>query len=367
MACFFAGVCPTHTQKIKNVCENLVSQTNESLSKIISESAVSVSNSIIQEQAATISSSSSGSNIFEGSNITVRKGGKFSISQQNQLKTTVQAILNITQSNELANSITSNIKNDVTAALSQNADLSSKVSAVAEIEKSRKNSGEINNLVNTLADTTKDILSPSSSDADIENTIVNKLNSKNVSQTDIENYLSTTINTSITQSSLNNCVQNSSLSNVIKLNNVVVEDLGSTFEVAQENILDAFYSCVISSSASSKTIQDISSGMMTSAKTDMSQGAKIANDLAASAKNLDSIVATSYMDYIIYIIIAVIGGVVLFMGLPFLFKLLKGKETKMTAPPAYSPPVASAPPVDKLVSSGNNLAPSMPSTSKYYF
>jgi hypothetical protein len=300
---------------VEQEIENLVKSTQSSMVNLITQSIVNISHKIVQEQIATVTNNIDSRNQIDASQIIISNGADFSVDQQNSIKQTVQAILNLTQSSELVTKISSMIKNDIATVLSQNADLSNKVAATSSLLRASKSSGELNAAVDGIKNVLKDVSDMGSVRKDnttIKNNILNSVTLDASSKADINDYVNTMIKQTIEQKTLNQCVQNTEALNQIYLNNILVEGKNSSFEVIQGNILDAFYECIITSLLSSQNIQNISTETLNSTSASLKQGAKVSNDLAASDKKEDISKSSSYLDNpmgiaILIIIIVVIG------------------------------------------------------------
>ena len=341
---------------IKNVCENMIKQTNEQLAKLVSQSSSNITNTIVQEQKAAVSSSSGAGNTAILSNITVKNEGEINITQQNELKSTVQAVLNITQSSDITNQLTSKIKDDIMSAVSQDGDMQNKIKAVAEMNKEKKTSGELNNFVDKVGEVLGNLTKLGSSTEDItqiQNTILNSMDFSNVTRTDIENYISSVVNTSVTQTTINDCFKTTSAYNTITMTNLTVD--GGKINVIQKNTVDDYFSCIVSSSLSSSELQQLSNEMIAQTKMTASQGAGIKNDFDSSLKNIQKNIVTSFADNIQFVIIAivicVVLGAALLIGGPIIFLMLK----KKSAPSGYANP--SMPESTNIASSKSGYKP----------
>jgi hypothetical protein len=300
---------------------NFINSTQRSMVNIITQSIINITHDIVQQQIATISSNADLKNNIDASRIIVRNGAVFSIEQQNNLKQTVQAILNLIQSSTLVAKLSSLIKNDINATLSQSADLANKVAATSALLKATKSSGEINNAINGVKDVLKSVADMGTVREDnttLLNNIVNVINLDSSSRADIDDYVSTMINTTIEQTTINTCVQSSTALNEITLNKILVEGPETSFEIVQENILVALYKCVISSTLKSEDLQNLSTEILNRANLNQTQGANISSDLSAEKTKSDITDSTSLLDSIggiivVVIIIIIIGVTMLFM------------------------------------------------------
>ena len=288
-----------HKNRLKNSIQNLLSNTQSQIINTITQSIINITHNIVQQQIATVSSSNESKNELSGSNIYIGSGATFSIEQQNNLKSTVEAILKISISNELILKLSSQIKEDVAATLSQNAELSNKIAASSALLKAQQNSGEFNNALNKAKDSINTLVSNLTRREDntiIKNKILNSINLSNESTATIQDYVSTLINENISQKTLNNCVQNNTLLNLSNLNQIIVQGAGSSFEIIQGNILESFYNCVISTLITSEDLQMISSDVLTNASFAANQGASTSVDLTADKTNNDTNTSKSFVD-----------------------------------------------------------------------
>ena len=243
------------------------------------------------------------------------------IEQQNNLKQTVQAILNLISSTELVSELSTLIKNDINSSLSQNADLSNKVAAAATLLKATQNSGEINAAIDGVKGVMKDVTEIGKTRNDttiIKNNVLNSISLNSESRSDIEDYVDVIIKQQIEQITINDCVNNSNALNEITLRNVILKS-GSKFEIIQENILTALYKCVITSAIKSEDLQNISLDTLNTSITTQTQGATVSNDLSATSEKKDIQTNTSLLDslggiFVIIIIIAIIGGTMYLMN-----------------------------------------------------
>lgn len=318
----------TSKEIIKNACYNIITETQKQIVKIITQSTVNVSSTVLQQQIASINSSTDSGNTFTGTNIYITNKSTLNIQQQNQIKVMTGAILNIVQNSNLVDSISSQITNDVMSTVSQNSSLQNRIAAVAQMEQDLKTDGELNSTVNKVTDAVNKMLSLGGSDTeeDIENTIVNTITQNTYNNTDIENYVKTLVNTQISQNTITQCFQSTNTYNITELKNIYISG-NSSFNVVQTNLVNNFFSCFVSSSMTSTDLQNIAAGILNSSTTSGSSGSSATQDLASSTSNLVKTIETSFLDNIQYIIIAivicvVIGGVLLF-GTPILLKVLK--------------------------------------------
>jgi hypothetical protein len=300
-----------------NEIENYVNNTLENMVKIVTESSVKVSTTVLQEQIATIKNDSSSTNIFVLKNVQILDGAKFTMSQMNELNITVSAVFNIIQNNDLVNKIQANIQNDVMATLNQNAELQNDVRNAAYIDAATKTSGEANALLQTL-NKGLDMLGATNTSVSqtIKNHIRNELTNITRNTTDISNFVSTIIENNITQRTVNECFKSTNAYNITSLENVVISGKDTTFESAQKNIINSYYSCFVSSTLSTKVLQDISLDILNKSTVITDQGIDVKNEIDNKLKTDASNTTTSWMDNIttIAIVAAIctaVGGIAL--------------------------------------------------------
>lgn len=346
---------------IENEIENFIMQQQRSLANVVTQSVINVSHKIIQEQTASIISSASASNILNGYQIIVKNGAKFSVVQQNYLKSNAEAILNLIQDNSLVLNLSNNIKNDVMASLSQNADVSNKLTAAATMLKEQRNSGELNGAISAISDIATKTIGAFKATED-KNNIINKVVQsyimKQDAETNLQSFINNTVNQTIKQQTISNCVNNSTLSNVINLKKIIVDGPTASFNLTQKNMLDAFYKCVISSTVKSSELQKLSNDIINAASLTAGQGLKARTDAQITVSSIDSKEATSWLDSLsgmigIIIIIAVICVIYIIAKLFF-----PAKNTQQY--PQYPPPYQQYQPPSTMFSraqrAGRNFA-----------
>ncbi len=284
---------------IENEISNFISQQQRALANIVTQSIVSVSHKIIQEQTANVINNASASNILNGYQIIVKNGAKFSIYQQNYLKSNAEAILNLIQDNSLVLNLSNNIKNDVMASLAQNADISNKLSAAATLAKEQRNSGELNSAISAISDVASKAMSAFKATED-KNNIINKVVQQYImkqdAETNLQNLINNSINQNIQQLTISNCINNSTLSNVINLKKIIVDGPTATFNLTQKNMLDAFYKCVISSTVKSADLLKLSNDIINTSSLTSAQGVKAVNEAKATISSINQNIATSWID-----------------------------------------------------------------------
>jgi hypothetical protein len=304
---------------IENEIDNFILQQQRALVNVVTQSIINVSHRIVQEQSANIISNASASNILNGYSIVVKNNAKFSIVQQNYLKSNAEAILNLIQDNTLILKLSNNIKNDVMSSLSQNADVANKLKAAASIAKERSNSGEVNAAISAVGDVASGVIGAFEPTED-KNTIINNVSQHYAmfqeSETNLSNLINNTINQNINQKTISNCLNNSILSNVINLKRIVIDGQNSSFQLTQKNMLDSFYRCVISSTIKSRDLQQLSNDIVNTSSQELGQAAVAANDLSATTSDIDKNISKSWLDSLtsqfgIIIITVVIAVIVL--------------------------------------------------------
>lgn len=312
---------PTYLS-IDQEIQNFLNSTQTQTVNVVTQSIINISHDIVQQQIATITNNTDTKNDLDASEIIVTNGASFSIEQQNNLKTIVQAILNLVQSSELITKLSTLIKNDISSTLSQNADLSNKIAAASELLKLQKNSGELNAAISSMKDIASKMADLGTSRSDttiIKNKLLNDIKLDSSSRADIQDYINNTINISVNQLTMNTCIQSNNVLNQIYLKQILVEGEGSSFEIIQQNILISFFKCVITSSISNENIQDISVDTLNTAILNSSQGAKVINELSATVKKSDISTYSSLLDSFGGIIVIVII-VVIIIGFKYITK-----------------------------------------------
>jgi hypothetical protein len=338
--------------EIDNELNNIVNNTLINVVKIVTQSVVKVTSTILQEQIATVDSKDSGTNIFNMNNVQILDGAKISINQINEIKSTVSAVFNIIQDVELINKIQENIKNDVTAVLNQNATLQNDVRNAAYINAAKATSGEANALVGVLKSFSDGMFGGNKQNVTqtIRNKVRNELTNLTRNETDISNYIETVLNTKIEQRTINECFKSTSGYNIITWENVIISGKDTSIDVIQKNVLESYFSCFISSTLSTKVLQDVSIGILNESKVKTDQGIDVKNKLDNKLETDVSDTTTSWADNlttiaIVAAICAVVGGI----GLAFI-NMTANKNKKCLNPQDILDPK-----IPKAISNPGNL------------
>ena len=305
----------TTSLDVKNTIDNFVGQTEKQVVNLITQSVADITHTIVQQQVSKLSNDINSQNYIDLADVII-VGGSFTLEQQNNLKSTVTAIFNIVQSNEIITQLTNQIKNNIQMSLSQNADLANQVAATSSLLKSQKDSGEFNKMVSeakNILNSVANNLSSNTSRTTIKNNLSTKIILDSDTRASINDYIGIKINQNISQSTLNNCVQSNNAFNQINLNKILVEDTESSFEIIQENILVSFYRCIVSSLMKTQQLVDLSNDILTDASIAASQGAQVTNEASAVNDKKEIVENTSWLDSfgsmiaIIIIIILIYG------------------------------------------------------------
>jgi hypothetical protein len=332
----------TSSLDIQNEVSTFLQETQKQMVNLTTQSIVNISHKIVQEQISNVISNAAASNIFNGYRIIVKNGAKFSVSQQNNLKATVQAILNITQDNNLALDLTNQIKSNIKSSLAQNAQIADNVAAAAQLLKDQKSSGEINTAINAVSDVATKVFTSLKATEDknkIRNKLIQEVALLNKSTANIDNYINTIINQNINQTTINNCINNSYSSNILNLRYIVVDGPNATFKVTQSNILDTFYKCMISSTLKTSQLQSLANNILNNTNLSSSQGASLSSNLSGTKKNVFSDISTSILDSTTGIIVVVI--IVVFIIIIIIFFIMRRRGASsfimQSSPPPYPP------------------------------
>lgn len=315
--------------EVNNELENIVSNTNKQLVKIATESSVKSSTTILQEEITQIKNKASASNMFYASGITLLDGAQLNIKQTNEVRTIAEAVTNIVKNTDVINKITTNMTNDLLSIVNQNAALQNDITTSATAEKLKQNSGEVNKMVDTVGETIQGMTNPTDKEMTqiIKNTVKNNLSNYIEYNTDIKSYIETVINTEIEQKTLTECFNTNDAYNLISLTNITISGPESNFEAVQANILNNYFSCIIQSTMTSKVDQDIAVDLLNKVTMKTDQGIDVKNKLSTTTSISVKDIATSFMDNIMFIVIAlaVVGAIAAFAK-------MKKKEKKPITP-----------------------------------
>lgn len=334
----------SNRQDIENLINTRVEIVNKQVFNIMNESTMSITSNVVNNQVATKKSTGSAGNLIVIKRTTIK--GNVDLEQISEFSQFADALITVSSDTSKLADMSSQILNDITAKISNNIDLQNDLKAANAIEKEKKVDGELNNLINAIDDGIKG-LTTLGSDQDNDITIKNKIMSTIINHGYYEENITTVINnyitSNVTNTLLNNCLDNSSSFNQVDISDLVVDTTG-TLQSNQQALLTNFSSCLISNMAKNEDIQKMANDIKNKTESDTTTDVKEKNtmDVTNSIKNLETqtSIISEMLNTIIYIVaaIAIIGFIIL-IGVPGTEALKKPlvsffSKIKKTAPAA---------------------------------
>jgi hypothetical protein len=349
-------------QDIKNTIQSAVDNTNTQLMTTINQSMTSISTNVINNQEASINNSNTAGSVSTIKNISVSNGGTLDINQQSKLISKANAILSITQDTTMLNKMTQDIINDVASKISQNTNLSENLKATNALEKSKEIDGEVNNLVDKVAETAQSLLEHGKDKMDetsITNAITNTIKNSTYFENNFTNILNNILNTTISSNLLNHCLSSSTSFNNFDIGTITIEGAGSSVHLTQESLLDNFFGCYITSLVKTGVYQELAQSMYnkSSQAVDTTNAVSSTMDTQNTIKNIEK--TTSIITALLQTLMYVIGGIIIFIIVIFIafpgLKFLKNPISNLLSKIKKAPIV-------KTASALNTIA----AASKYY-
>ena len=306
---------------IETYCKNDISQLVKSIdkitNKIITEFITSNKNKI-KLDSTIIQRINFSHAVIEHTNI--------DLTNLSNIRTELKAISYIASNNQLSNTLQELIKNAISQRAATDSDLQAKIASANLLEnlKEKTTDGEINNLIETVGNTIDNILSSSTSE-DIKKTnisniiktnVINKINQK----TDIENMINQMFKTDINTSNINNCIQETLVTQDIDFSSAVIK-----YDVIKNiNNLNITLgsSCFLNGITSNNSLNDELTKYYTSTSAEDINKNRSANDESQQGTFIDKTINTiksflsDIMNNIAYIGIAIgiiVIGVIIFL------------------------------------------------------
>lgn len=263
--------------EVKTIIQNELSIEIESKTKNINNISRTVMNevsqNIKQSAEASVSSSTTGSNIMTGNSLVVTGGASVDINQDAKVKSVNQAIIKIISDasslQKLGNDIADSIANKVSTDQQAKQDME----ALSKIGEFSKKSGGPEGMVDTIAGMVKDMMknitgSNDSQTTEIKNTIKSKLSTEVVNENLINNTIKTATKTTMEQMAKAKCDFNTTGQNIIDYKDIIATGDGTKLKLNQSVSIEAFNKCLVDLNLGSKIASDLTNGFKTTTTTD---------------------------------------------------------------------------------------------------
>lgn len=320
----------------KNYMDNYIKNTNKTVYDILHQTVTNVTNDYITNNTQNSQNDASITNNITIKNININGSYTYiDINQVSQIQIRLQTIAYILQNTDVMNNIQSTISSSFANILNNNSNLKTDMAAVMELKKNITSDGELNNAIGTIgqaAINAMDDLTGKETQTYVENTFRTNLENKNITdittQDIINNYLNTTIETD------NNtfCINTNNFANILQIGDININGNHNIYTSFQTLLNETTYACILDSITKIEDLKTITDQNLTTLKDDLSnkaqadarQRTQFSQDDSKTSKSI----VTDFMQYLTYIIIAVVLVFGLAIGIPLIKGIIKPKDIK---------------------------------------
>lgn len=274
---------------IQNEVDMEIENLNKTVTEIINTQITHSMMSVVNENAQSISVGTGGSNLFMGGNIVVSgRNSVFSVDQSVDVKTTNQAVVNVTQDASAMANLASKINADVMNKVQNDATLTQALQEASDLSKEKERAGGLADMLNTVTVAMENVLTPGSSVDNTSKTLImnrlkNSLKNTNISENKIASIVESYVQNSISQKSAASC-NISSVSN----NTAIIGDVditaGGKASISQVANVNALNNCILGAVQTTNLVNDIISNNETTSTNEAENSATAGQSLEANTK-----------------------------------------------------------------------------------
>ena len=320
---------------IKNELDMEITTETNNINKIVNKSSQTIVSEMSQAAIANVKQSTNASNTLTSKALIAKGGAKVDISQSADAVAENKAIISIVMSADSMQELGNKIVADVTSKVANDQAAQASMKSLAAIGEMTKSAGGPEAMISKIADMaagmTKSITGGStdtSSTTEITNSIKTKLKSITTNSNDITNIVGTTIKNTISQAAEARCDMNTGAGNIIDIDAILADGVGSEIKIKQEASTKALNDCIINLNMGSKIANALTQGFETKTLSDTANKQKGEQELKSESEitkttiqesaimdSVDNLVnkvsglAGMYMFVVGFIIVAIIGGI----------------------------------------------------------
>jgi len=242
--------------KVQNITENIT--------KIVNETTMNVSTEMVQEMAASISTSVGGANVLKAKRI-VAQGSDVDISQNAKVQAENQAIISIVSSAEAMQKLADKVAADVNNKVTNDNNAENSMKQAASISETTKSAGGPEGMLDSLTNMASDMMkSLTGSTSENETIIRQKINTdilnKTVNSQDLKNSVTNTIKNSMKQAAEAKCNMDTTGTNSIDVDDIIataVDGKRGSIKIAQQVSVTSFNKCFIDLKMGQSIVSDL--------------------------------------------------------------------------------------------------------------
>ena len=271
--------------EVSNEISMMITNNNKTVTKMMNETAINVSNNIVNENVSKVKMTTSSSNKAKLSGISVGgSGNKVTIEQQAKAEAINKAAAMVSNDNKAMSDIANKTQEQILSKISNDNDVKAALSQTAQISDSIKDNGGVEGVIKKAMEAISSMGIQNESKESIKQKISNRMNinltNNNYNETDIKKSFKTNIESNLKSITEQGCDISTSASNDLEIDQLKVFGSGNEFNMSQISNVKALNDC-IQSALNSNSVVSKATGI---SESDMKFFQENAAKVAAEAK-----------------------------------------------------------------------------------
>ena len=271
--------------EVSNELSMMITNNNKTVTKMMNDTAINVSNNIVNENVSKVKMTTSSSNKAKLTGISVGgSGNKVTIEQQAKAEAINKAAAMVSNDNQAMSDIANKTQEQILSKISNDNDVKAALSQTAQISDSIKDNGGVEGVIKKAMEAISSMGIANESKESIKQKISTKMNinltNNNYNETDIKKSFQTNIQNNLKSITEQGCDIYTSASNELEIDQLKVFGSGNEFNMSQIANVKALNDCIQSALNSNSVVQK-ATGI---SESDMKFFQETANKVAAEAK-----------------------------------------------------------------------------------
>lgn len=259
---------------IKNEIDIEIKNETENITRIMNESVTNSSMTIINTNAQEMDAKIGAANVANLGELNIGgEGNDILIEQEASVDSIAKATMNLTQNNESANKLATQINTDLMNKIQNDSSLKQSLQAATNLKSEASTAGGLNDMIKNVTDMVGKMVQPGQNvsenqKTEIKNSIKNSISNRTVNENDIKNIITSNINNTIDSRNLAACKSTTNANNEMNLDRLNVKGKNNKVKIGQSVTVKAAVDCIIGAAQTNKIVNDIVNSGVTTAKTD---------------------------------------------------------------------------------------------------
>jgi hypothetical protein len=276
------------SMKIENV--------NKNLNKTVTDVTTNISNKVVNEAKNSPEARALATNLLEDIFVIASGGTNVEIKQDADAQIEMAAIVQMLTDNTIKNQAATNLVQDITNKLQQDAAMKAELVEAARIEEKSKEAKGFANMVENLTKVASDVIggiagssTQSVSNTDIEKEVRTKINNEisnvNINENEVINKVATTVKNEFLNLTVDECLGSASSRNHARKLNLIGEE-GSSIIISQVAKTQAVVKCMVNRGIGNASFSGVTSDSAFKAASEAAQTAKSDGSLSKKTEQI---------------------------------------------------------------------------------